>query len=90
MTRTLVKGDQMNLSSTTPSIELLLHPRQVLNLDNKERRMAIACKHGVIWVTSVGENEDHILRAGKSYTPKTKGKVLIEAIGEATVDIEER
>jgi hypothetical protein len=79
----------MNLMSKTPKIELLLHPRQVLNLDNNQNRMAIECKNGVIWVTCAGEQQDHILHAGKRYVPKTKGSIVIEAIDEACVDIEE-
>ena len=79
----------MNLSSRTPRIELLLRPRQVLNLDNRGRRMEIECKNGLIWVTASGENQDHILHAGKSYTPRTRGSVVIEAIDEACVDIAE-
>lgn len=78
----------MNLMSTTPRIELLLHPREVLNLDN-EQRMAIECKNGVIWVTCAGEAKDHVLQAGKRYVPKTKGNIVIEAIAESRVDIEE-
>jgi hypothetical protein len=79
----------MNLTSKTPRIELLLQPRELLNLDNNQHRMAIECKNGVIWVTCAGERQDHILRAGKRYVPKTNGSVVIEAIGEARVDIEE-
>ena len=79
----------MNLMSGTPRIELLLHPRQVLSLDNSQHRMAIECKNGVIWVTCAGEHRDHILHAGKSYIPQTKGSVVIEAIDEACVDIAE-
>ena len=79
----------MNLMSKTPKIELLLHPRQVLNLDNNQNRMAIECKNGVIWVTCAGEQQDHILHAGKRYVPRTKGSIVIEAIDEACVDIEE-
>ncbi|HSK89549.1 MAG TPA: DUF2917 domain-containing protein [Anaerolineales bacterium] len=75
--------------SKTPKIELLLHPRQVLNLDNNQNRMAIECKNGVIWVTCAGEQQDHILHAGKRYVPRTKGSIVIEAIDEACVDIEE-
>jgi hypothetical protein len=74
--------------STTPRIELLLHPREVLNLDN-EQRMAIECKNGVIWVTCAGEAKDHVLQAGKRYVPKTTGSIVIEAIAESRVDIEE-
>ncbi len=78
----------MNLMSTTPRIELVLHPREVLNLDNNPQ-MAIECKNGVIWVTCAGEHQDHILAAGRRYVPKTKGSIVIEAIDESCVDIEE-
>lgn len=80
----------MNLTSKTSRIELLLQPRQVLNLDNTQHRMAIECKNGVIWVTCAGEHKDHILHAGRRYLPNTKGSIVIEAIDEACVDIEER
>lgn len=80
----------MNLMSKSPKIELLLHPRQVLNLDNSQQRMAIECRNGVIWVTCAGEQQDHILHAGKRYIPSTKGSIVIEAIDEACVDIEEK
>jgi hypothetical protein len=74
--------------SRTPRIELLLQPREVLNVDNQQR-MAIECKDGVIWVTCAGEAKDYILQAGRRYEPKTKGNIVIQAIGEARVDIEE-
>ena len=78
----------MNLVSQTPRIELLLRPREVLNLDSSQRK-AIECKKGLIWVTCAGEAGDHILQAGKRYEPKAKGSIVIEAIDEARVDIEE-
>ena len=78
----------MNLVSKTPRIELLLQPREVLNLEN-QNRMAIECKNGVVWVTCAGESGDHILHAGRRYEPKGKGAIVIESIGESRVDIEE-
>jgi len=80
----------MNLMSRTPRIELLLQPREVLNLDNSQQRMAIECKNGVIWVTCAGEAGDHILHAGRRYEPKSNGTIVIEAIDKSSVDIEER
>ena len=80
----------MNLTSKTPRIEVVLHPHQVLNLDNTRHPMAIECRDGVIWVTCAGESQDYMLRAGKRYVPKSKGEVVIEAIDEACVDIEEQ
>jgi hypothetical protein len=79
----------MNLTSRTPSVELLLQPRQVLHLDNHQHRMAIECKNGVIWVTCTGENQDYVLRAGKRYVPQSEGPIVIEAINESRVEIEE-
>ena len=79
----------MNLSSQTPRIELLLHSRELLNLDNRQNQMTIECTNGMIWVTCAGENRDHILPAGKRYVPPTRGPIVIEAIGEARVDIVE-
>jgi len=79
----------MNLTSSTPRVELLLHSHQVLNLDNSKKRVAIECRNGEIWVTCAGEYKDHVLRAGKRYVPQTKGSVVIEAIDESRVDIEE-
>ena len=79
----------MNLMSKTPRIELLLQPHELLHLDNRHQPVVVACKNGVVWVTCEGELRDQILRAGRRYSPKTKGNIVIEAIGEACVDIEE-
>jgi hypothetical protein len=84
-------GDlKMNLNSQPRKIELLLKKHQLLSLNEAQPRMAIECKNGVIWVTHSGEGQDYMLRAGKRYVPKTSGSVVIEAIDDARVDIEER
>ncbi len=80
----------MNLTTKIPKIEVILHPRQIMDLDDRQHRMAIECKSGVIWVTHSGESQDHILSAGRQYISKTKGKIIIEAIGEACLNIEEQ
>jgi len=79
----------MNLTSKTPKIELLLQPRQILDLEETEHRMAIECKSGVLWVTHSGETQDYMLKAGKRYISKTKGKLVIQAMNEARLGIEE-
>jgi hypothetical protein len=79
----------MTLTSRTPKIELLLRPREVLSLDNRQHQMAIECKHGVIWVTRAGGHKDHILNAGERYIPGASGSIVIEAIGESQVNIVE-
>ena len=79
----------MNLTSKSPRVEVLLRPHQVLHLDNHQPHMAIECKNGVIWVTCTGENQDYVLRAGRRYVPRSKGPIVIEAIDESHVEIEE-
>ncbi len=79
----------MNIVSRTPKIQLLLKRHQLLSLHESQPKMAIECKDGVIWVTNSGENQDYVLRAGKRFTPRSKGNVVIEAMDDARVDIEE-
>jgi hypothetical protein len=84
-------GDQkMNLSSQTRKIELLLKKHQLLSLNEAQPKMAIECKNGVLWVTHSGEGQDYMLRAGRRYESNTPGRVVIEAVDDACVDIEER
>lgn len=79
----------MNLMSKTPKMELLLQPHEVLHLNNRKQPVSLSCKNGLIWITCEGEERDQFLRAGRSYTPKTKGNIVIEAIGESCIGIEE-
>lgn len=79
----------MNIVSKTPKIELLLRSHELLHLNNKKHPVAVTCRNGMVWVTCEGEMRDQILRAGKHYIPKTKGNIVIEAIGEACIGIEE-
>ncbi len=80
----------MNLITQTHKIELLLKRHQLLSLNEAQPKMAIECKDGVIWVTCAGEKQDYMLRPGRRYVPKTRGNIVIEAIDDACVDIEEQ
>ena len=77
------------IQSQTNKLEVLLKKHQLLTLLETQPQMAIECKHGVIWVTHTGERQDYMLRAGRHYIPKGKGSLVIEAIDDACVDIEE-
>ena len=79
----------MNIRPQTHKLELLLKKHQLLTLNEVQPRMAIECKQGVIWVTHAGEKQDYVLRAGRHYFPKGNGALVIEAIDDARVDIEE-
>ena len=79
----------MNIRPQPHKIELLLKKHQLVTFDEIQPKMAIECKEGVIWVTHTGEHQDYTLRAGRHYKPKGKGSLVIEAIDDARVDIEE-
>ncbi|HTP02838.1 MAG TPA: DUF2917 domain-containing protein [Anaerolineales bacterium] len=79
----------MNIRPQTHRIELILKKNQLLTLDETQPKMAIECKEGVIWVTHTGEGQDYMLRPGRHYLPKGPGRLVIEAIDDARVDIEE-
>ncbi len=79
----------MNIRSQTHKIQVILKKHQLLTLNEVQPRMAIECKEGVIWVTHAGEAQDYTLRPGRHYFPKGKGTLVIEAIDDACVDIEE-
>jgi hypothetical protein len=79
----------MNIRSQSHKIELLLKKHQLVTFDATQPRMAIECKEGVIWVTHTGERQDYMLRAGHNYTPHGNGSLIIEAIDDARVDVEE-
>ncbi len=79
----------MNIRPQTHKLELLLKKHQLLTLNEVQPKMAIECKEGVIWVTHAGEGQDYILRAGRHYCPKGDGSLVIEAIDDSRVDIEE-
>jgi hypothetical protein len=80
----------MKLISPTSRIELILKPRELFTLGHVRHRMAIECKQGVLWVTSSSDPGDHVLFAGQRFTPVNNRSIVIEAIDDACVDIEEQ
>jgi hypothetical protein len=87
---TVTKGERMNLISKTPKVELLLKRRQILRLGKAQQKMAIECKKGDLWITNSSDHGDHVLSAGQRYTPVKNSKLVIEAINDACMDIEEQ
>ncbi len=79
----------MNLITRTPRIELLLRRNQLLNLENSQPHMAIECKDGVLWVTVSGDNRDHMIFAGQRFNPVKGTKVIVQALKDSNLDIEE-
>jgi Protein of unknown function (DUF2917) len=58
----------------------LLHLRGV-------ERTEIVCAAGRLWVTEEGDSIDHFLEAGERYRVHSNGKVVVEALHDATFEI---
>ena len=80
----------MNIATQSNKVRLVLKRHQMLSLRGAKPRVAVNCSHGVLWITNSGDPYDHILGAGRAFSPKRKGNLLIEAMRDAYVDIEER
>lgn len=80
----------MNIATPTNKVQLVLKKHQLLSLRGAKSRVAINCTDGVLWITNSNDNRDHILITSDKFSPRRKGKVLIEALRDSYVDIEER
>ncbi len=80
----------MNIVSQSDKVKLVLKRHQLISLRGAKPRLAVNCNHGLLWITNSGDPYDHIVSAGRRFSPKRKGNLLIEAMRDATVDIEER
>jgi spermidine synthase len=80
----------MNIATPTKKVRLVLKKHQLLALRGARSRVAIDCQDGVLWVTNSNDNRDHILISADRFSPNRKGNVLIEALRDSHVDIEER
>lgn len=80
----------MNIQSQGQKVQLLLKKHQLLTLNEAQPKMAIECKSGVIWVTHTGDRKDYVLPAGRSCKTHGNGNLVIEAIADSRVDIEEQ
>ena len=80
----------MNIATPSKKVRLVLKKHQLFSLRDARPRVAINCRDGVLWITNSNDNRDHILIASDKFSPQRKGNVLIEALRDASVDIEER
>jgi hypothetical protein len=80
----------MNIVASNKKVRLVLKKHQLFSLRSAQPRTSIGCTDGVLWITNSNDPRDHILGASQVFSPKRKGKLIIEAMRDASVDIEER
>lgn len=64
---------------------LRMPQHQVYRVSDSWPRTRIVCESGLLWVTSAGDPEDHLLKPGDSFVANRGGKVVIEAIRDSQV-----
>jgi hypothetical protein len=47
----------------------------------------IVCRAGTVWVTREGDGTDYVLTAGESFDRSGRGRVVIQALSDATVAV---
>lgn len=80
----------MNTTRHTNKVRMTLKKHQLLSLRGAKPHVAIKCRDGVLWITNSNDNRDHIIIASEKFSPRRKGNVLIEAMRDSRIDIEER
>ena len=61
-------------------MEMLLNKRELLDLGEELQGAKIVCREGCCWITLAGDSHDHIIKHGKSFIVRSKGRVLITAM----------
>jgi len=69
-------------------LTLLLSAGEVLALRVPRHPHRLVCLDGRIWATQTGCPEDHLLEAGGQRSFGGRGKVVVQAVRDATVRIE--
>lgn len=80
----------MNIATPTNKIRLVLKRHQMLSLHRVKPQTSIDVSEGVVWITNSNDIHDHIVTARQHFSPSRRGTVLIEAMRDASVDIEEK
>ncbi len=75
----------MNKTYQQNTSHLSLPQHEVFRVSDSWPRTRIVCETGLLWVTSAGDPEDHLLKPGDSFIANKGGKVVIEAIRDSQV-----
>jgi hypothetical protein len=61
-------------------MEMLLEQREMFDLGEDLQGVKIVCQRGQCWITQSGDDRDHIIKSGGSFSISGKEKVIITAI----------
>jgi hypothetical protein len=70
-------------------IDLKLPQHEVVSISHPHPGLSIECEHGILWITSAGDINDHTLETGESYVIQDANSVVIEAVEDALVKLKD-
>ncbi len=53
-------------------------------------KLKVTCERGIVWLTQSGDPLDYILHPGQSFLPTCRGKVVVQALTQATISTNDR
>jgi hypothetical protein len=76
----------------THRLEVRLHPHEVVKISHAQPNTSVQCREGILWITCSGDRTqkdcpDIVLSAGEHYTPAKNGRVVIEAMCDASLKL---
>jgi hypothetical protein len=83
------KAGRLGLRTANPkeSVRLFLKARSVLTLDPTSDGLEVCCPTGRLWLTQEGDGTDHILEPGTSFRTESVGRIVVEALADATFSV---
>jgi hypothetical protein len=70
-----------------PAVELKLDAHALNRLEGDNRWRLVVCQKGVVWITQERDPRDYVLTAGDLFLVTEWGKVLVQALQAASVQI---
>lgn len=70
-----------------PATEVELTAGDLWRMEGDNRWRMVVCRRGMIWITQECDLEDYVLTAGEMYVVTQPGKVLVQALDDACIEI---
>ncbi len=83
-----VSLEQVRLGNLAqPTVPVHLDGRAVYRLDGDHRWHMIVCREGLVWITQERDVRDYVLSAGEIFIVTRRGRVLVQALPEARIEV---
>ncbi len=76
-----------NLVSNSDRVELCLLRDEFFKVSGDVRGLQIRCQSGKLWITQADDEQDYVLRAGERFIVGKPGLVLVQSLGEGSVQV---